>query len=177
MGYDTTNLELQKLLFFCHSNHLLNTKTRLMSGYFEAWDYGPVHPIVYRAFKVFKGQPIQFEAQNVDPFTKKELPVPDTLSAEEKTSISSTVSSLSRFTAAQLVDLSHRPDGPWSAVVAKASEGTVLGMRITDELIISCARNSRIVSSDTISSRVGRAAEPDGVRYYVEEPIAGYGPG
>ncbi len=50
-GINISNLALQKLLYFAHGIYLTKTKRPLVSGYFEAWQYGPVHPAVYRAFK------------------------------------------------------------------------------------------------------------------------------
>ena len=57
-GWMITNLALQKLLYFAHGIHLTKEKQPLVSGYFEAWQYGPVHPAVYRAFKPSGAAPI-----------------------------------------------------------------------------------------------------------------------
>lgn len=175
LGRDTTNLEIQKLLFFCYSNYLLSTKEKLCSGYFEAWKYGPVHPIVYRSFSSFKGSTIQSHAEQRDPFTKKPSIIKQIDSAEQREIITGTVSTLAKLTAGQLVDLSHRPNGPWDRIVQKAKSGSVLGMRITDEVIISCSRSAKLVSIDSQLSSNRFEMKSDEVRYYVEEPIAGYG--
>jgi len=42
VGVGITNLALQKLLYFAHGIFLNETKGPLVSGYFEAWQYGPV---------------------------------------------------------------------------------------------------------------------------------------
>jgi len=44
MDRGVTNLALQKLLYFAHSLFLIEYKRPLVSGYFEAWKLGPVHP-------------------------------------------------------------------------------------------------------------------------------------
>ncbi|MDR1231923.1 MAG: DUF4065 domain-containing protein [Spirochaetaceae bacterium] len=46
------NLKLQKLLYYSQGIHLvLHEKTPLFPESIEAWDYGPVVPEVYRAYK------------------------------------------------------------------------------------------------------------------------------
>jgi len=52
-GWKITNLALQKLLYFAHGIHLTKTKEPLVSGYFEAWQYGPVQPIPASIAPVF----------------------------------------------------------------------------------------------------------------------------
>ena len=52
-----SNLALQKLLYFAHARHLIETKRPLVTGYFEAWQYGPDHPAAYNAFKVTGDSP------------------------------------------------------------------------------------------------------------------------
>ena len=60
-----TNLTLQKLLYFAHALFLIKTRQPLVSGYFEAWRYGPVHPLVYRAFRSAADKPIATRAGRV----------------------------------------------------------------------------------------------------------------
>ena len=40
----TVTLELQKLMYFARAIFLIETDDPLVSGWFEAWQYGPVHP-------------------------------------------------------------------------------------------------------------------------------------
>ncbi len=51
-GIRISNLALQKLLYFAQGIYLTQNKRPLVSGYFEAWKHGPMHPAVYRAFTV-----------------------------------------------------------------------------------------------------------------------------
>jgi len=44
-------MKLQKLLYFCHGEYLVETEKDLISDNFEAWGYGCVVPEVYHAFK------------------------------------------------------------------------------------------------------------------------------
>jgi uncharacterized phage-associated protein len=60
-------MKLQKLLFFTHADFLIRTGRPLIKQEFEAWDYGPVIPSLYREFKKFKDQPITSKAKCFDP--------------------------------------------------------------------------------------------------------------
>ncbi|RWO77206.1 type II toxin-antitoxin system antitoxin SocA domain-containing protein [Mesorhizobium sp.] len=51
-GWSLSNLELQKILYLAHMFYLGRTGEPLVSGHFEAWDYGPVHPDLYHRVKV-----------------------------------------------------------------------------------------------------------------------------
>jgi uncharacterized phage-associated protein len=76
-GRAISNLALQKLLYFAHGLHLVETKHPLVTGFFEAWKYGPVHPIAYGAFKKAGANPILFRASIRDPFTQASIPLPE----------------------------------------------------------------------------------------------------
>lgn len=55
---DVTPLALQKLLYFSEGvNYALNNK-QLITDKLEAWQHGPVYPIIYRKYKHFGYKPI-----------------------------------------------------------------------------------------------------------------------
>src|SRR5258707_204126 len=66
VGQPVTHLALQKLLYFAHGLFLIEQKRPLVSGYFEAWRNGPVHPAAYEAFKTAGRKPISFRAMRRD---------------------------------------------------------------------------------------------------------------
>ncbi|MEO1703503.1 MAG: Panacea domain-containing protein [Pseudomonadota bacterium] len=134
-GIKITNLALQKLLYFAHGIHMKRGKGPLVSGYFEAWQYGPVHPAVYRAFKKNGAEPIAVRAVKQDPLTgrTKELTLPDDMAVIDL--VSDVVRRLGRMSPGQLVDLSHAKGSPWAAVVDKARTDVAFGMRIPDNEI------------------------------------------
>ena len=80
-GHRITNLALQKLLYFAHAIFLIEEKRPLVSGYFEAWEYGPVNPTAYQAFKSAGTQPITFRATRVEVATgvRADITPPDDL--------------------------------------------------------------------------------------------------
>ena len=57
-GRTVTNLSLQKIVYFCHVWSLIELGKPLIRHKFEAWEYGPVLPYLYREFKGFDRSPI-----------------------------------------------------------------------------------------------------------------------
>ena len=57
-----SNLELQKMIYICHMFYFGQQNEPLVSGDFEAWDYGPVHPSLYHHLKRYGAKPIDKSA-------------------------------------------------------------------------------------------------------------------
>ena len=131
-----SNLALQKLLYFAHARHLIDTKQPLVTGYFEAWQYGPVHPAAYKAFKAAGEALISFRATRRDPLTgqQSELEIPNDAAVEKL--IRWVIVSYGHLTPGRLVEVSHAKGAPWDFVVNKARTRMALGLRISDTLII-----------------------------------------
>lgn len=132
-----TNLALQKLLYFAHGHYLVETKKPLVTGFFEAWKYGPVHPTAYQAFKSAGAKPIEFRAVSRDPFTQVSRPIPACTDASAVARIRRIVRSYAGLTPGRLVEVSHARGAPWHFIVDKARTSVVLGMRIPDDVILS----------------------------------------
>jgi uncharacterized phage-associated protein len=131
-----TNLALQKLLYFAHAIYLIETKTPLVSGYFEAWQYGPVHPAAYAAFKSAGSRPIAFRAVKQNPLTGETFPLPNPTSPDVVSCVSRISATYARMTPGRLVEVSHAPGAPWHFIVEKARESVAFGMRIPDNIIV-----------------------------------------
>ena len=58
-SWSLSNLEMQKLLYIAHMLHLGDHNHPLVRGNFEAWDLGPVHPVLYHRAKVFGARPVE----------------------------------------------------------------------------------------------------------------------
>lgn len=154
-GRPASNLELQKLLYFAHGRFLIACRRPLVTGYFEAWQHGPVHPAVYRAFKGAGARPIGFRAEKVDLVTGEcsVIPAPD--SQEVREHLDFVMFFYARLTARQLVEISHAPLGPWDLTVAKARRSVRLGMRIPDDVIVSnFARHKIVIGADSSSGEL-----------------------
>lgn len=113
----------------------MKTKSPLVSGYFEAWNYGPVHPAVYKSFKQFGNAQIDSPATKVDLRTG-EISVVEVPTEQEVLLITRrVVSSLEHLSPGQLVKLSHAKDGPWDEVYRRSKSEHMLGLRISNEAI------------------------------------------
>lgn len=130
-----TNLALQKLMYFAHAIFLINNKIPLVSGYFEAWQHGPVHPVLYKSFRSAGASPIKFRAFKTDLLTGEVTTVPAPESQLVRDLASRIMDSYGLMTPGRLVDVSHAKNGPWDFVVSKAKESMAFGMRIPDSVI------------------------------------------
>ena len=137
VGRRITNLALQKLLYFAHGLYLIETKGPLVTGYFEAWHYGPVHPVAYEAFKSAGNQLIGFRAIGRDLLTRSVRTLPECREERAVGLIRRIVSTYGQMSAGRLVDVSHAKGAPWDFVVNESRTGVVLGMRIPDDVIVS----------------------------------------
>ena len=133
-GMSITNLTLQKLLYFAHGQFLVTRGAPLVNGYFVAGMYGPVHPLVYDAFKEAESAPIRGRATGFDFKTRTAHPLPPPSDAVAKEHIERVVMQLGRLPTGRLVELSHAPRGPWAETVNRAGTSAVLGLQISDRL-------------------------------------------
>lgn len=157
LGISLTNLALQKLLYFSHGLHLVRTKRPLVKGYFEAWQFGPVHPATYQAFKSAGSSPISFRAVARDPLSglERDIKTPD--DPELLSLLLYVVNSYGRMTPGRLVDISHAKDSPWAYVVEKARTEVAFGLRISDNLILDRFRYHKVSVGD--EPRLGEPAD------------------
>jgi uncharacterized phage-associated protein len=136
LGYEITQIDIQKICYFLHGHHLRTNGIPLISTEFEAWDYGPVQRSLYASFKEFGDQPITKLANSFDPIKRQ----PRSLPAITENSVIDTIEThlpiylnLASF---ELVDLTHAPGTPWSITVSEARSSVNVGMRIANETIV-----------------------------------------
>lgn len=143
-GYRLTNLALQKLLYFAHAIFLIEHKRPLVLGYFEAWEYGPVHPTAYQAFKSAGAEPITFRATRVDVVSGARVPVspPEELSIRQH--VARIMQSYGRMTPGRLVDISHAKGAPWDFIANKGRTSLAFGLRISDDVIIERFKHHKV---------------------------------
>ena len=165
LDIEITNLSLQKLLYFCHGFSLVEHGVPLVTGYFEAWDHGPVHPLVYRSFKPAGRNPISFRADGVDALTGVPKPLPKVTSPLVLSLIWKVLSGYTRSSLSILLDISHARGGPWQFVMAKSEYSPVLGMRITDDVILERFKRHVVGVGDHNSSE-GKDETPQDIRDY-----------
>ena len=134
-GRSVSNLGINKIVFFLHSNYLIEFGKPLVSAKIEAWNYGPVFRELYREFKQYGEKPILSRAQRVSVETgKSEICFYD-FSVPEREFLEPMIRRYVRFSASTLVSMSHAKGSPWDQVW---NHGTIAhaSMRISDDLIL-----------------------------------------
>ena len=149
-----TNLSLQKLLYFAHGLSLIEDGKPLVSGYFEAWQHGPVHPLVYRAFKDAGRTPIWFRAKGLDVLSGQSRALHVIANPQALRFILKVLIAYGRLSPGSLVDVTHAKDGPWDFIVRKSRHSVVLGMRIPDDVISERFKN-HLMSVNATTPRDG----------------------
>ena len=102
-GWQLTNLELQKLLYIAHMTYLGRHGRPLVAETFEAWDYGPVLPSLYRTVKVFGGGRIT-DIRSPGPIAE----------TPEVRMIREVVTRFAGVSPGALVQMTHRENGAWA---------------------------------------------------------------
>lgn len=109
-GEGTSNLKLQKLLYYVQAWHLASFETEIFSQDFEAWVHGPVIPDVYHQYKEFGWMPIRLSIDNIDDINiDKYL---ETLSPQSQQLVRDVVAEYLGETAHRLEELTHG-EMPW----------------------------------------------------------------
>ncbi len=113
-------LKLQKLLYYAHGWHLALTGRPLLDRTVEAWQYGPVLPDVYRAFRSYGAQPITAPARDLVRSGTKlliapyELPPEDAAVTYADRIIERVVEQYGNYSGVQLSAMTHGSATPWA---------------------------------------------------------------
>lgn len=114
-GFEISNLKLQKLLYFIQAIFLNEFNRACFEDRIEAWSFGPVVPTVYHNYKMFGASNIPIEVFNRNSLSNIFTDISSfrfPLSIGDKATIDDIVHSFSRYTASELVDITHHQD-PW----------------------------------------------------------------
>ena len=116
-GWSMSHLRIQKIIYLTHMFHLgRENGTPLIDGFFEAWDYGPVHPTLYHEAKIFGADAVRniFRSQ---PVLGK---------CREKEYLDVLYSKLKDFSGGQLVTITHHEEGAWSKNYIPGARGVII---------------------------------------------------
>ena len=130
-----TNLQLLKILYFCHGWYLLKNDTALIKDRFEAWKYGPVIRQVYDNFKEFKDDPICKMATKFDTTSLTHTEVIPEINRDDRSFIIGIYKSYSTIHAYDLIRLTHEEGSPWHEMWVVNSKKVHVGMYISNERI------------------------------------------
>jgi uncharacterized phage-associated protein len=126
-GVAVDPLKLQKLLYFANGWHLALYREPLIREPIRAWNFGPVIPAVYHAFRSHGRHPI---SEPVDP-EEYEVPRED---ERTRALLDKVWKEYGHYAGVQLSTLSHDPDGPWFKQMHK-SAGLETSPKLSDEEI------------------------------------------
>lgn len=156
-GKSLTPLKLQKLVYIAHGWSLAIFDRPLVHDEFpEAWQYGPVFPSLYHEFKEYGRSAVTakakiFERSGPGIFDFKatipEIPRDD---ARTLDFIKTVWSKYGGFSGLALSDATHRPDTPWSKVMA--TSGGARNADINNEIIKEHYRTLATTRSQKASS-------------------------
>lgn len=130
-----TNLVLQKIVYFLHGQYLCIFGNPLVSGNFVAWEFGPVHPVLYSSFKSFGSRSIDRPTKRVDMLTGREQLVEQIRDEDLREFLSQYGSLYLKCSAGRLVELSHASGSPWDVVTKSPTKRREWGMKIDNKLI------------------------------------------
>lgn len=135
-GLKISNLALQKLIYFVHGWFYAFYDQPLIRNKFEAWKLGPVQRVLYDQFKAFGARPIvDMRAKFIEPSTGQKVFRVPIIEEDHAAIIDSILQKYEKFSAGELVELTHVEDGPWEFVWKQAEESVYPGMHIPEELI------------------------------------------
>ena len=131
-GHPISNLQLQKILYFCQLAHIkLSGKLLFSDEQFEAWQFGPFVRSIYVKYCLYGGYVIDTTQTYQEPLVS----FPETLNkVVDKYSVASPW---------VLVQESHRDGGAWSTTIAQFGNKSI----IPNELVVKEAEcfNSELV--------------------------------
>jgi uncharacterized phage-associated protein len=133
-GVPVTNMALNKIVFFVHSDYLIECGSPLVGAKIEAWKHGPVFREIYHEFKAWDDEPISGKAKRVDPHSGEVQEATADFGNEEE-HIRALIDRYVHFSAAYLRALSHRAGGPWHVVWGHDGDANP-GMSISNQLIL-----------------------------------------
>jgi uncharacterized phage-associated protein len=116
-GFSLSNLELQKIGYIAEMLHLGRYHVPLIRENWEAWDYGPVCPALYKWAKMYGTSPVE-----------NMFPRMPTLPADtnEFQCVKDAFDMTRNLRPGQLINLTHQHDGAWAQYYDSRHRGVVI---------------------------------------------------
>lgn len=138
---EVSNMALNKIIFFAHSDLIASQEHALVKTTFEAWQHGPVLPVIYHEFKDYGSKPIRSRAKKLCKYTGNKVIAKYDEINHLREFLTDCVSVYAKMTASQLRALSHEKGGAWDFIWHSSDEHN-LGMKIPNRLIHKIASQS-----------------------------------
>jgi uncharacterized phage-associated protein len=116
----------------------------LVSGYFEAWQYGPVHPTVYQAFSAEGARPIRTRAFRTNIATGECAHIDPPGDLLVRRYVARILQSYGHMTPGRLVDIAHAKDGPWDFIANLGRRSVAFGLRIPDHVTVERFKHHKV---------------------------------
>lgn len=117
-AWQLSNLQMQKILYVAQMFYMgQNNGQLLINAFFEAWDYGPVLPVLYHEFKYFGNRPVA--EHSLEEYECATDP-------NQRGFLQETVSTLGRFGASALIAVTHKENGAWRKHYKQGVRGIVI---------------------------------------------------
>jgi uncharacterized phage-associated protein len=107
-------MKLQKIVYFAHGLHLARYGKALINENIQAWEYGPVIPVIYHQFKKWGNNPITESPKIGLLMGEKFIPGLDILDDDAEQTIRLAWDVTKEISASQLSNWSHTEGSPWS---------------------------------------------------------------
>jgi uncharacterized phage-associated protein len=109
-GQHLTMMQLIKLVYIADGWSLALLGKPLSKHNPQAWQYGPVYPVLYTALRKFGSQPVTSPV-----FVKgTDVPFSEEFTADEEKILQQVVDSYGKLSAFKLSNLTHQAGTPWS---------------------------------------------------------------
>lgn len=135
-------MKIQKLVYFAHGWHLAILERPLINEGIEAWEFGPVIPSLYRAFRQYRNGPITSKVRamgqrsNGDFFVFTPTVPADTENGANARSLLQRIWDIyGEYSGAQLSNMTHAEGTPWDRICTAHSGSIPRGTVIPNSLI------------------------------------------
>lgn len=116
--WTVSNLELQKILYLAHMLYLgTHDGEPLITENFEAWDYGPVVPELYRRVKGFGDQPVRNVFHWIHDINS---------GSPEYIALREAADATENMKPGKLIAITHWKDGAWAKTYRAGERGIVI---------------------------------------------------
>ncbi len=136
-GWTLTQIELQKLLYLAHMIHLGNRDEPLVRGDFEAWEFGPVHPVLYRELRIYGSSTITGIGHN-----RRPLPP-----GSERTTLDIIYDELGLVSASKLIRITHWAGGAWAKNYIPGATGVVIPQQ---DILEEFEKRKKVATSENV---------------------------
>lgn len=109
-----TNLRVNKLLYFAQAWSLVRRGKQLFDDHIQAWQYGPVVPEVYRAFKPCGRERIAAVSGEYSP---------NVFNNDELNLLLDILNEYGKYSSPALVELTHAKGTPWNNAYSSEQRG------------------------------------------------------